>query len=384
MNELHPHRLFSTGLRYLRVLSFLRWSFQIAVLAALAVLPAASQDAGSQIKSEVERLQQSLKDKPIIFPDFPKATDHINNSLNAALAAQSAGKIYISLESLGQAEDLLEGVRAAMDKADAVKNSLPAYEAEWNKASLNLTALDRKARERDWKDSRAAIRALSEVAQGKAIPLLEGGRGFAVSTQPKDGLFYLGQAQGETEFAAFCASLDVPRRSAAYPLRSYLPELVALQKKTNAAFQPPRSIELHSRFIALNSALKLGQELDASKFYAGALYQYLEAVRHYGMLDAAPLDTSQQSALKGALAAAKRKVDASKRDDSIAQLLLERAESQISRADGSAPNEDDWKSAKVIVEQVLPAYDAAAKPPAALAQTSGKTVNLTLVRWPYT
>jgi hypothetical protein len=77
-----------------------------------------------------------------------------------------------------------------------------------------------------------------------------------------------------------------------------LPELVALQQKTNAAFQPPRSVEFHSRFIALNSTLKLAQELDARKFYAGSLYQYLEAVRHYAMLDAPQVDPARQKALQ--------------------------------------------------------------------------------------
>ncbi|MGE5326360.1 MAG: hypothetical protein ACM3NO_04925, partial [Deltaproteobacteria bacterium] len=62
----------------------------------------------------------------------------------------------------------------------------------------------------------------------------------------------------------------------------------------------------------------------------------------------------------------------------------ERAETQTVHADGTAPSEDEWKSARVIVEQVLPAYEAAALPPPALAKSSGKTVNLTLVRWPYT
>jgi hypothetical protein len=102
------------------------------------------------------------------------------------------------------------------------------------------------------------------------------------------------------------------------------------------------------------------------------------------MLDAISLDASQQSALKSALAAARQKLDASKRDDSIAQLFLERAESQVTHADGSAPSSDDWRSAQLILEQVLPAYYAADKPPATLERAANKTVDITLVRWPYT
>ena len=172
--------------------------------------------------------------------------------------------------------------------------------------SLSLTAIDRQARERDWNDARAAIRALSETARSMTVPLLEGARGFAVSMQPKDGLFNLGEAQGQAEFAAFCTTLHLPRKGTPYPLRSLMPEIESLQEKTNAAFQPPRSIALHSQFIALNWTLKLARELDATKSYAGALYQYLYAVGHFGMLDAAPLDSSQKSALKSTLAATRQ------------------------------------------------------------------------------
>ena len=308
----------------------------------------------------------------------------IGDALKVVIQSQSAGRLYVSLERLCQATDFLHGVWAAVDKAEAVKPGLPAYEAEWEKVSLSLTAINRQVREIDWNNARAAIRALSETAQSMTVPLLEGARGFAVSMQPKDGLFNLGQAQGEAEFAAFCTTLHLPRKGTPYPVRSLMPEIEGLQEKTNAAFQPPRSIALHSQFVALNSTLKLARELDATKSYAGALYQYLYAVGHFGMLDAAPLDSSQQSALKSALAATRQKLDASQRDDSIAQLFLEKAESQVSHVDDSAPSPDDWRIAKVIVDLVLPTYFAVDKLPAAYQRASGKTVDITLVRWPYT
>ena len=194
----------------------------------------------------------------------------------------------------------------------------------------------------------------------------------------------MGQAQGNAAFAKFTTSVSLTRNSASFPLRSFLPELRALQEKTNAAFKPPRSIELHSRFIALNSTLKLAEELDAQKFYAGALYQYLEATRHFGMLDAPPIEPSRQPALKEAIAIALKNLAASRQDDSIAQLFLERTISQTAHADGSLSTPDEWRSAQVILNQVLPAYRAAQKPAAPLQLASGKTVDLTLVRWPYT
>ena len=356
----------------------------IIFLIGTIVSAAAGQDAAPQIRAEIGRLQKSLKDNPVSDPDWTDLASSTHDTLKAADDALASGRLYLCLERLGSAEDYMLGMRSAVDKADVVKNGLPAFEARWGKASLSLTALDQQARNRDWGHSPTAVQALAEAAQGRAIPLLDGGRGFATATGAKEGLFYVGEAEGEAQFAKFAAGLNLPRTGTGLPLRSLLPELQSLQDKVNAAFQPPKSIDLHSRFIALNSTLKLAQELDARQFYAGALYQYLEAVRHYGMLDARPLDATAQAELKPALAAARKQLEGSSADDSIALLFVERAESYVSHPDGSAPSADEWRGAKLILDQVLPAYLAAQKPAGPTQTPSGKTVAITLVRWPYT
>jgi hypothetical protein len=157
-----------------------------------------------------------------------------------------------------------------------------------------------------------------------------------------------------------------------------------LQEKTNAAFKPPRSIDLHPRFIALNATIKLARELDAARFYSGALYQYLEALRRYVMLDTALPEGEQRTALKKSLKDWTAKLDASKDDVSIAQLFVQRAERYVTHPDGSEPSNDEWIAARVIVDQVLPAYFAARKAPLRTQRSNGKTIAITLVRWPYT
>jgi len=352
----------------------------------LAAAPAIlAQDAARSIKAEIERLQQSLEANPITDQNLSGLISDTKKTLQDAADALAAGRLYASLEKLGSAENLLLGARAAVDKAEIEKNGLSAFEARWGKASLALTALDQQAQTRDWSRASAAAQALSEAAQGRAIPLLDGGRGFATATGPADGLFYVGQAEGEAAFAKFVASLSMPRTGNALPLRTYLAELASLQQKANSAFQPPKSIDLHPRFIALNSAIKLAQELDARKFYAGALYEYLEAVRHYGMLDAKPLDEAAQAGLQGELAAAKKKLAEFSTDGSIGRLYVERVESYVQHADHSAPSADEWRAASVVLNDVLPAYYAAQKRPASTQAAFGeKTVAITLVRWPYT
>jgi len=356
----------------------------LSLLVMLSLSPVAQDSATSQIRTEIARLQRSIQDKPVTDKDFAPIATMAQDALEAASAALSSGQMYLALEKLGQAEDLLQGARSGADKAEVEKGGLSAFQSRWGTVSLRLSALDKEARARQWNHTPLAVQALAEAAQGKAIPLLEGGQGFAVATGPKDGLLYVGQAEGEADFATFCAVLRFRGKTPPFPLRSLLPELQSLQAKTNAAFRPPTSVELHSRFIALNSQIKLGRELDASKFYAGALYAYLDAVRHYGMLDARPLDSAEQGKLKQDIAAERKKLAASSADDSLAQLFLERAASYTVHRDGSAPTADAWRGGRVILDQVLPAYSAAQKPAAPLERASGKTIEITLVRWPYT
>jgi len=357
----------------------------LAILLLLAFVTASlAQDASSQIKAEIARLQQSLKVKPISNPDFPEMGKRLDEGLKGANEALAAGHLYLALERLGQTEDLLYGIRTIDEKAEIVKGGLPAYEAEWNKASLELAGLDKQSRARSWSHSSLGAQAIAELAQGRALPLLEGGRGFAIANGPKDGLFYMGESQGETTFAGFIHQLSLPHKSTRPSLRSLLPELLALQEKTNAAFQPPRSIDMHPRFIALNSTIKTARELDESKSYAGAMYQYLDAVRHYGMLDPAIPDAAKQAELRSRLAEALEQTKASKSDDSILQILLERGTGWLNKPDGATTADDEWRAVRVIVEQVVPAYYAALKPAAAPQRRAGKTATLTLVRWPYT
>jgi hypothetical protein len=370
--------------RFNRPAIVLRCTTLALLFLLVPALAASAQDASSQIKSEIERLQQSLKDKPVASSDLPNANSIIGDALKGSSAALDTGYLYLSLERLGQAEDFLQGARTVDEKAETIKDSLPACEEEWGKASQQLTAFDKTAWQRSWERTPVAIRALAEAAQGRTLPLLEGGRGFASATKPHDGLFYIGQALGEAAFADFLHDLKIARKGTPFPLRSFLPELQALQEKTNAAFQPPLSIDMHPRFIALNSTLKFAQELDSSKALAGSLYEYLEAVRHYGMLQASAPDAEKQTELRNRIAAELKNMGASRRDDSIAQIFLERSYGWLNKADGSATAPDEWKAVQVIAEQVLPAYYAALKPGAVLPQRAGRAATLTLVRWPYT
>ena len=80
----------------LTVLSF-------AGLLLIASARAYAQDAAAQTKNEIERLQQSLKAQPIQSPDLADLGKGIEQRLKDADSARSSGRLYLSLENLGQA-----------------------------------------------------------------------------------------------------------------------------------------------------------------------------------------------------------------------------------------------------------------------------------------
>jgi hypothetical protein len=338
------------------------------------VVTAGAADIAQQIRAEIQRVRD-LASNGAPDPRFKDLGSHIEDTLKSAAEDVTGENPYSGLEKLSQASDLAGGMRAASNDAAAVKGGMPAFEIEWKNVSQRVSAIKPVP-----PGTPAAIRALAETAHVKAIALLDGGRGFATSMQPKDGLFHIGEAEGLAEFASFCANLDQGRAGRPPAVRSLAPELRALQDKTDAAFVPPQSIEKHPAFIGLNSAIKLARELDDAKLYAGGLYQYLDAVRQYGMLNAGAVDASAQEKLRTTIAAERRKIAASKRDDSIREAWLERADSAIAHT----PNDDVWKAAAVLVAQVLPAYNAALGDSYLVQVQQAKTVEITLVRWPYT
>jgi predicted ribosome quality control (RQC) complex YloA/Tae2 family protein len=125
-------------------------ALSFAGILLIANVKAYAQDAAVQTKSEIERMQQSLKAQPIQSPDLADLGKRIEQRLKEADSARSVGRLYLSLENLGQAEDYFHAVRTIEAKGDAVKDNLPAFEAEWGKASLEYAALDKQARQRDW------------------------------------------------------------------------------------------------------------------------------------------------------------------------------------------------------------------------------------------
>lgn len=351
---------------------------KILIPLILVGLSLTGQDAISQILAQTMAIERSLREQPVTGPDSTKVKANSTELIKGIREAAANHRTFESLEKLAQLLALVRSVRRSEEfRAGSGFNS---FDKQWQITNQNLKAVVEQAKNRDWKRTPDGLKALVQTAIGKVGPLMAGSEGFSNANSPSDASFYLGQAEGQAEFAKFCTSLTLAKGESAFKQRSIIPELLRLQNKVNAAFVPPRSIEQHSRFIALNSALKFARELDAGRSYAGALYQYLEAVEIFGSLDAPEVDTAKERELLQELAELRENLRSPRHDDSIMEIFIERAEALL--ADGATP--EHRRTAFVLVTQVIPAYFAERKPAAVTKQPYRGTIRLTLVRWPFT
>ncbi|HET9695480.1 MAG TPA: hypothetical protein VFP40_01355 [Terriglobales bacterium] len=356
----------------------------LLLITALLVFVGSSiaQSGNVQVKSRIDALREFAAAQSPDDENWKDLKPGVERYLMLSEEALKAGHLYFAIEELGKANEYANAYRFM--KQGPATLTMSAFESQWKKSSVQLAALDREAKQRKWVGVPIAVRALAESAQGQGPTLVEASRAYATVTNAEAGYFYLGQANADEEFAKFVHGLGVKSKNTAFAPRSILPEIQKLQDKINAAFVPPRSIEKHKEFIRLNSTLKLAGELDAAQLYAGALYQYLQSVVQFQLLDAKDLDAGQQATLRDQIAVARKKVESSHSDDSLAQMFVERSETLIANKAGKDATQEEWTNASVVVSAALPAYYQVLASHEKMPSQQKDAVTVTLVRWPYT
>jgi hypothetical protein len=162
-------------------------------------------------------------------------------------------------------------------------------------------------------------------------------------------------------------------------LRALDAELDALETAVLAAYRPPASIDRHSEFIGLGSALNEARELSALGLMHGALLRYLQAVQRFAPLKSSASPLSARATTER-LEAWKVRLARPGADHSIGELFLEAAEAELASAATGGP----LPVASAVVTEVLPRYLEALEPAAAKKPLPPAEVTVTLVRWPYT
>ncbi len=390
-------------MRSLRVPALLAVAGLLAAGGARAVEPGAPEDP---LAKELARWSTLVKSSPATDEMWTQTRDASAPILLRAEEALRDGRRLLALQRLAAVRAGLCAFTFIEEHGAEDRKSAAVFEAEWERmgqdlkadlAPLSATALDGVRP--------AAVRALGEAALPQVRGYYEASLEYGRNTQPEVGLYYIGSARAQRDFAALCRSLSVPSDLAPPPMRALGPELDALEGEILAAYRPPASIERHQEFILANSLLKEARELDAAGLRYGALLRLLQASQRFAPVRASapkePTAPPSVDGVKAALAALEKRMASGTIDHSLGRLFVEMVESELATSPGTpTPN------AVALVSDVLPRYLAAfeparaprPKPPAAVlggapphvppgdavGSSVAAAVTVTLVRWPYT
>lgn len=367
-------------MRSLRAPALLVVAGLLAGSGARAVEPGTPDDP---LAKELARWSTLVKSSPATDEMWTQTRDASAPILTRAEEALRDGRRLLALQRLAAVRAGLSAFTFIEEHGAEERKSAAVFEAEWERmgqvlkadlAPLFATALDGVRP--------AAVRALGEAALPQVRAYYEASLEYGRNTQPEVGLYYIGSARAQREFAALCRSLSVPTGVAPPPLRALGPELDALEGEILAAYRPPASIDRHQEFILASSLLKEARELDAAGLRYGALLRLLQASQRFGPVRAAaatkPAPTLDE--LRTALAALEKRMASEAIDHSLGRLLVEMVESDLAPNPGTpTPN------SVALVSDVLPRYLAALEPARApRPKPPAQAVTVTLVRWPYT
>lgn len=355
-----------------------------AALVALtaAVLAAAGDRSGSAdpLAAEIERWSQFLATNTSTDEIWAQVKESSGPALARAQEALREGRRLLALQRLEGPRTYLSAASYFYKFSPDQRKESAAFETEWARAGAALREGSSASAASALGGVRpAAVRALGEAAVPQAHIYSETSLEYGRNTMPQNGFFYLGVAQAQREFAAFCRTLSAPTAGRAPRLRPLRGELDLLESELLAAYRPPASIEKHSEFIAASSTLKEARELDAAGLRFGAILRYLQAAQRLVTLRPSPSSLDAE-ALSERLKEWDARLSSGGVDHSLGRLFLEAAQADVAgNAAGASPT-----TAAAIAGDVLPRYFAALEPPRPEPSKPAPQTTVTLVRWPYT
>lgn len=350
----------------------------LLALGAAAMFPNAT--GRDPLGAEIERWSAFVRDNRETHPLWTQVKQVTEPALGRARAALTAGRRFLALQQLGAARTNLAAFAYLGGLPASQRKEQSRLEAEWARDGNALQAELTTTTPSEFAGVQpAAIRAIAEAALPQVRAFYDASLEYGHSTDAEAGLFYVGAARSQRDFASFCRSLSTSSSLRAPSLRPLVAELDELEGRLLDAYRPPAAIDRHSEFIAASSVLKEARELDAAGLRFGALLRYLLAAQRIAQLrpDAPALD---RAAFGGRLAEMRGRLGGEV-DHTIGVLFLETAEAEATAA---AANPSSPTAAAVIVADVLPRYFAALERGVAEPPGAAPLVTVTLIRWPYT
>lgn len=315
-----------------------------AFLSLLIVTQLAASPLEPQLTYELDRLDALLRS---VNPKAaPQAMIEGNRTLLAR--ARTASSPLLKVYRLRDVYVGIETLRYAIDHKSAESN-LARVQALANAETGAIT------RPLSRMDAPALQLALRQIVANRAEKLLRASVPYGKASGPANGLFYVGEAQGNRKFREFLETLSFGGGAEERPnVEAIRVALVKLDTSALAAFEQDPA----GRSAAgLSARLKEARELAERGSLEGAALTLLEA----------QLDISRRGAPPAKASVTSRAI----RSDSIASMFA------------AAAREDAGDTSRIITNEVQPLYASLFASTPAMKKLP-KNVTVTLVRWPYT
>src|SRR4030095_7285851 len=184
---------------------------------------------GASIEAEAMRLKGVLASLKL-----PNADGEIYaGAFNRVERATQSGYASRSLFLLHPPAVTSPAIEYQKAKADVEKGGLEALEREWRRLGGELAEKERRLTAAPARRAPLAVQAMLERALTQVQPHYKSGRLYGQQTTIDAGLFYLGRAKAQPDFALFCRGLGAVASGAAPRLRSLAPALGGVERESN-------------------------------------------------------------------------------------------------------------------------------------------------------
>jgi len=332
---------------------------------------------GASIAAEAIRLKGVLASLKLPDADSETYAGHFSR----VERARRSGHVFLSLFLLHPSAATLPAIEYQKAKADVSKGGLEALEREWRRLGGELAEKERRLTAAPVRRLPLVVQAMLERALTQVQPHYQSGRLYGQQTTIDAGLFYLGRAKAQLDFALFCRGLDVVASGAAPSLRSLAPELEELEREVMQSYRRLGAADQDNTFVRINASLKVAQDLERERRFGGALLQYLEVFRALEALNSMPAESLTPEALKSLSESFRTQLSGGKTDHSGGWLYWQMAQAALESGDAN-----DLKQAAVILYHVAPRYFKymASLKESPAPKIVAREVTVTLARWPYT
>ena len=308
-----------------------------------------AQEPAKQISAATAEMEKQL--------NTAKISDDLKQQCSTDIADIRANIkrefLYLSLYNLRTCQLELASQVFAASKADV--KTTEAFEQQWQQLNGQLAEKEKLLSLPTSKPLPAVIAALTQISQIQVKQYQQSGRLFALNSNMAEGLYYLGRAPANLDFAIFTRTLRFPSPKTAATFRSLASELTKLETAALRTYKSADVSTQQAAFNRLNSNLKVAGELNKASMFEGALLKYLESELYFGLI-ITTAENEDLVHLQGRMDEAGALLKDKKVDHSMALLFWEMGQASLKPASGTAPTAAQLKRAVVILNHVIPSY----------------------------